>query len=178
MRRKNPSNLPEEPQEYPGRFNLTACSLIHSWSQPRSRTLAIRLEGLNPTFWITRSLSLRIYEAHQVRVNMTHTSLVQPWHCILFLDQRNVFADSRTGESDNANETKYAPIQEKFVRNMLKCKKLNEGLWIYDMVDFLKIPILRDNNAIHANFIWGGGRYYVINPQPHEHLHTQARSPI
>ena len=50
------------------------------------------------------------------------------------------------------NETKIAYIQETFVVNMLKCKKLNERFWIYDMVYFLKIPVLRDHNAIYAKF--------------------------
>ena len=33
------------------------------------------------------------------------------------------------------------------------------------MVDFPKIPILRDHNAIHAKFTWGGGytRLYLID---------------
>ena len=47
-------------------------------------------------------------------------------------------------------------IQETFVGNTLMCNKLNEFLWIYDMEDCLKIPILRDHIAIHDNFIWGG----------------------
>ena len=50
-------------------------------------------------------------------------------------------ANSRTGEYDTANEKKYASIQEMFVGITLKCNKLNERLWIYDMVDFLNIPI-------------------------------------
>ena len=65
-------------------------------------------------------------------------------------------ADGRTGEYDTAKETKYASIQDMFVGNTLKCKKLNNCLWIYDMVDCLKSPILRDPNDIHAKFRWGG----------------------
>ena len=75
------------------------------------------------------------------------------------------FADSWTGESDTANEKKYAYIHETFVGNMPKCKKLNERLWIYIMVDFLKIPILRDHTDIHATFIRGGEdtTLYLLN---------------
>ena len=69
---------------------------------------------------------------------------------------KNYVAVSQTGEYDTTNKTKYASIQEIFVGNMPKCKKLNERLWIYNMVYFLKIPILRDHNAIHTKFIWGG----------------------
>ena len=65
----------------------------------------------------------------------------------------NVFvADSRTGEFNTANDAKYVSIQETFVGKTLTFKKLNERLWIYNMVDFLNTPILRDNNAIHAKF--------------------------
>ena len=87
---------------------------------------------------------------------MTHSYLVQPIHCLCCLDQHNRISNSRTGESDTANETKYASIQETFCGNTLKCKKLNERWWIYDMVDFLKILILRYPKSIHAKFIWGG----------------------
>ena len=44
-----------------------------------------------------------------------------------------------------------------FFGNMLKCKKLNERLCIYDMVDLLKTPILRDHNDINDKFRCGGG---------------------
>ena len=47
-------------------------------------------------------------------------------------------------------------FKRRFFGNTLKCKKLNERLWIYNMVNFLKIPILRDTNATHKKFIWGG----------------------
>ena len=52
-----------------------------------------------------------------------------------------------------------------FVGNYLKCKKLNECLWIYDMVYLLKIPILRDHNTIHAKFVCVGGdtMLYLLN---------------
>ena len=75
----------------------------------------------------------------------------------LLFGSANMFvANSRTGEYDTANEKKYASIQEMFVAITLKCNKLNEHLWIYDMVDFLKIPILRYPNAIHTKFRGGG----------------------
>ena len=66
-------------------------------------------------------------------------------------------AGSQTGESDTTNKTKYVYIQEVFAGNTLKYKNLNERLWIYNMVYFLKIPILRDHNDIHTKFRWGGG---------------------
>ena len=75
----------------------------------------------------------------------------------LLFGSANMFvANSGTGEYDTANEKKYASIQEMFVAITLKCNKLNERLWIYDMVDFLKILILRDTNTVHDKFIWGG----------------------
>ena len=74
----------------------------------------------------------------------------------LLRSAKHCFASSQTGESDIENETKYAYILETFVGNTLKCKKLNNCLWIYDMVDCLKSPILRDPNDIHAKFRWGG----------------------
>ena len=68
-----------------------------------------------------------------------------------------MFVDnSRNGEYDTATEEKYASIQEMFVEITLQCNKLNERLWIYKMVDFLKIPILRYPNAIHTKFRFGG----------------------
>ena len=74
---------------------------------------------------------------------------------LLFVSVKHFFANSWTGEYDTANEKKYASIQETFPGNTLKCKKLNERLWVYDMVDCPKIPILRDHNAIYTKFIWG-----------------------
>ena len=76
---------------------------------------------------------------------------------LLFGSAKYSIAGSQTGEYDTANNTKYTSIQEIFVGNTLKCKKLNKRLWIYDMVYLLKTPILRDHKAIHAKFIWGGG---------------------
>ena len=88
---------------------------------------------------------------------MTHTSLVQPRIFLSYLDQKFVVvADIPTGEYDTAKETKYVSIKETLVGNTLKCKQLNERLWTYDMVDCLDILILRDTNALHAKFIWGG----------------------
>ena len=46
----------------------------------------------------------------------------------------NCFAKSWTGQYDTKNKTNYAYIQETFVGNTLKCKKLNERLCIYNMV--------------------------------------------
>ena len=66
----------------------------------------------------------------------------------MFGSEKYFVADSWTDEYGTANETKYAPIQETFVGNTLKCKKLNGRLCIYNMVYCLKIPILRDHNAI------------------------------
>ena len=43
-------------------------------------------------------------------------------------------------------------FKETFVGNTLKCNKLNERLWIYDLVYCLKILVLRDPNTIHAKF--------------------------
>ena len=47
-------------------------------------------------------------------------------------------------------------MQEQFVVNTLKCKKLNKSLWIYNMVYCMKIPILRDPNTVNAKFRWVG----------------------
>ena len=74
----------------------------------------------------------------------------------MFGSANTFVANIRTGEYDTANEKKYVSIQEMFFGITLKCNKLNERLWIYDMVDFLKIPILRYPNAIHTKFRWGG----------------------
>ena len=60
----------------------------------------------------------------------------------LLFEVANHFVDnSSTGEYETTNETKYASIQETFVGNTPKCKKFNERLWIYNIVDFQKIPI-------------------------------------
>ena len=96
---------------------------------------------------------------------MGHTRYASTRNVLLWSDQGIVFtvwisetffANSWTGEYDTANETEYEYIQETFVGNILQCKKLNKSLWIYYMVDLLKIPILRDNNNAHAKFIWVG----------------------
>ena len=155
---KNPDTVPEDPWAYTGQSKPTALFLIHLWLQPMNRTLESLLEGLKPTFWLTISFPPRIYGAHQGRVNMAPNYLVLPSHCSCYLDKQIYFvANSQTGESDTSDEGKYVSIRETFVGNMLTCKEVNERFWIYDMVDFLNIPILRDPNAIHDNFRWVGG---------------------
>ena len=86
----------------------------------------------------------------------THFSGVTKALSSLFGPSKHFVANSRTGESDIENETKYASIQDMFVGKTLKCKKLNERLWIYDMVYWLKIPILRYHNTINSKFRWRG----------------------
>ena len=96
---------------------------------------------------------------------MGNNRYASSWHALLWYNQVIVFAawssnfvvaDSRTGKYDTANKMKYVSIQNMFVGNTLKCKKLNERLCIYTIVDCLKIPILWDNNAIHAKLLWWG----------------------
>ena len=96
---------------------------------------------------------------------MTRTSLVQIRIFLMFGSAKYSVAGSQAGESDTTDKTKYVSIQETFVGDTLKCKKLNERLWIYNMVYFLKIPILRGHNDIHTKFRWGGGdtRLYLLD---------------
>ena len=73
---------------------------------------------------------------------------------LVFGAANHSFANSWTGEYDTASEKKYASVQETFFGNTLKCNELNEHLWIYNIVYFLRIPILRDYNTIRVKFIW------------------------
>ena len=67
------------------------------------------------------------------------------------------FVDNvRTGEIYTANE-KNMRLLKRCLLDTLKCKKLNKRSWIYDMVDWLKIPILRYHNTAKAKFRWEGG---------------------
>ena len=65
------------------------------------------------------------------------------------------FVDNvRTGEIYTANE-KNMRLLKRCLLDTLKCKKLNKRSWIYDMVDLMKIPILRYHNTIKTKFRWG-----------------------
>ena len=68
---------------------------------------------------------------------------------------KHFVADSQTGEPDTANESKNASLQETFVGNALKIKKLEHRLWSYDMMDCILIPTLVDKDAIHPQFKYG-----------------------
>ena len=59
----------------------------------------------------------------------THFSGATNSFHLLFVASKRFVDDSRTGESDTANEMKYVSIQETFVGNTLKCNNLNESVW-------------------------------------------------
>ena len=63
-------------------------------------------------------------------------------------------ADSRTGESNTANKTKYASIQETFLGDTFNYRKINKDSWTYIMVDFLNILVSGDPTVVHNTFIW------------------------
>ena len=94
----------------------------------------------------------------------THFSGATKALYFLFEAVKHAFVNSFTGESDTANKTKYVSIQDIFVGNTLKCNKLNEWLWIYNMVDFIKILNLKYHNAIYTKFISGGEDNKVYFP--------------
>ena len=70
----------------------------------------------------------------------------------MFGSAKHYVASSQTGESDTTDKKKYESIKEAFSGNTLKCKKLNERLWIYNILYFLNIPILRYHKDIHTKF--------------------------
>jgi len=77
---------------------------------------------------------------------------------------KHLVANSQTGESDTANESKYASIQETFCSNSLKLKKLNERILKFDLKDILMIAALQNPEGTHAKFRWGGDntKIYIL----------------